>query len=203
MSIKFQSDSAGTGVFTVKTPASNSNRTLTLPDTTTTLVGEGTMLTTMTAKAYNWNGLTTNTVLDFTDIPSWVKRITVMLHGLSVSGTSHLLVQIGSGSIQTSGYVSAAGYAGGSSSAGSVTSTAGYIVHNGNIANLQYLQMYITNFNEFTWNSAYTGMINPTGYLVSGGGGVTLSGSLDVLRITTVNGTDTFDAGTVNVMYEG
>jgi hypothetical protein len=35
------------------------------------------------------------------------------------------------------------------------------------------------------------------------GGTVTLSGTLDRVRITTVNGTDTFDAGTVNILYEG
>jgi hypothetical protein len=37
---------------------------------------------------------------------------------------------------------------------------------------------------------------------VFGGGSVTLSGTLDRVRITTVNGTDTFDAGTINILYE-
>jgi hypothetical protein len=35
------------------------------------------------------------------------------------------------------------------------------------------------------------------------GGRKTLSGTLDRVRLTTVNGTDTFDAGSVNIMYEG
>jgi hypothetical protein len=34
-------------------------------------------------------------------------------------------------------------------------------------------------------------------------GDVALSGTLDRIRITTVNGTDTFDAGTINVSWEG
>jgi hypothetical protein len=34
-------------------------------------------------------------------------------------------------------------------------------------------------------------------------GSVTLSGTLDRIRLTTANGTDTFDAGSVNIMYEG
>jgi len=33
-------------------------------------------------------------------------------------------------------------------------------------------------------------------------GSKTLSAQLDRIRITTVNGTDTFDAGSINIMYE-
>ena len=33
-------------------------------------------------------------------------------------------------------------------------------------------------------------------------GRVTLSGALDRVRVTTVNGTDTFDAGSINILYE-
>jgi len=38
-----------------------------------------------------------------------------------------------------------------------------------------------------------------TGY---GAGTKTISGVLDRIRLTTVNGTDTFDAGSVNILYE-
>jgi hypothetical protein len=34
------------------------------------------------------------------------------------------------------------------------------------------------------------------------GGFVPLSGTLDRVRITTANGTDTFDAGSINILYE-
>jgi len=34
------------------------------------------------------------------------------------------------------------------------------------------------------------------------GGSKTLSDTLTQVRITTVNGTDTFDAGTINILYE-
>ena len=40
-------------------------------------------------------------------------------------------------------------------------------------------------------------------YIASVTGAVSLSGTLDRIRLTTVNGTDTFDAGSVNIMYEG
>lgn len=35
------------------------------------------------------------------------------------------------------------------------------------------------------------------------GGKKATSATLDRVRITTVNGTDTFDAGTINIAYEG
>ena len=34
-------------------------------------------------------------------------------------------------------------------------------------------------------------------------GSKSLTNALDRLRLTTVNGTDTFDAGSINIMYEG
>jgi hypothetical protein len=37
---------------------------------------------------------------------------------------------------------------------------------------------------------------------ITGGGSVSLSGSLDRLRLTTTGGTDTFDNGTINILYE-
>ena len=51
---------------------------------------------------------TSGTAIDFTGIPSWVKRITVMFNGVSTNGTSNLLLQIGAGSVTTSGYNSQA-----------------------------------------------------------------------------------------------
>ena len=39
--IKFSGDSGGTGVFTIASPNSSTDRTLTLPDTTGTLVDTG------------------------------------------------------------------------------------------------------------------------------------------------------------------
>ena len=35
------------------------------------------------------------------------------------------------------------------------------------------------------------------------GGSIALGGVLDRIRITTVNGTDVFDAGSINILYEG
>jgi hypothetical protein len=54
------------------------------------------------------------TSIDFTSIPSWVKRITVLFKGVSTSGTSVIQVQLGdSGGVENTGYLSSSSTAGG------------------------------------------------------------------------------------------
>ena len=145
---------------------------------------------------------TSGTSINFTDIPSWVKRVTVMLSGVSTNSTSNLLVQLGSGSITSSGYVSTACSTFGSGSA-IVTSTAGLIVTSEVVAaGVLFGNVIIclqNSSNGFTSSSVLSG----NSRMQYASGGVTLSGTLDRIRITTVIGTDTFDAGSVNIMYEG
>ena len=146
---------------------------------------------------------TSGTSIDFTSIPSWVKRITVMLNGVSVSGVSQIQVQIGSGSITTTGYISAASNAQGTAVA-VVTSTTGFTTGGANATNLHYTTFSIVNPSGFVYLCSGNGNINFSGTFTvyDASGTVTLSGIIDRLRITTVNGTDTFDAGSVNILYE-
>ena len=188
-------NSSGGGSVTLQEPSTASTLTVTLPSQTQTLG-----IVSATAQAS-----TSGTAIDFTDIPSWVKRITVMFNGVSTSGTSIVQVQLGSGSPQTSGYVSvgtgitgstvssttnlATGFAVGNDASAAASTRVGTMVFtllglNTWVANIQYA---LSNVNRINWAS----------------GSVTLSGVLDNIRITTVNGTDTFDAGTINIMYEG
>ncbi len=155
-----------------------------------------------TAKAWNWNGLTTNTSIDFTSIPSWVKKITVMFDGVSTNGTSAIQLQLGtSGGFTTSGYVSAG--SGISSVVGTANSTTGFITSDNNVAaNLQSGLITIATRGSNSWQSN-GGIYNQTSKMSVCSGGVTLSSTLDRIRITTVNGTDTFDAGTINILLEG
>jgi hypothetical protein len=148
---------------------------------------------------------TSGTSIDFTGIPSWVKRITVMFNGVSTSGTNNWLLQLGSGSVTSSGYASQSAYAGATNAAGGVSSTSGFIVFSGNSANLVYGHVVFTLLNSNLWVGSHALGLNASGtiYNLAGGGAVTLSSTLDRLRITTVNGTDTFDAGSVNILYEG
>lgn len=143
---------------------------------------------------------TSGTSIDFTGIPSGVKRITVMLSAVSTSGTSNLLIQLGYQSPVTStGYVSRA-----TSVGAQVSSTAGFIITQSISAASDTIigNIFICTLGSNVWVSG--GNINDVGQnaVIMSAGNVTLSGTLDRVRVTTVNGTDTFDAGTINILYE-
>lgn len=157
-----------------------------------------------TAKAYNWNGVSTNTFLDFESIPSWVKRVTVMFNGVSTNGTSAMEVRVGTSSgVVATGYLSHSGFIQ-SSAAGSQVSTTGYTMTAQLAAALLYGNLVITTPGSNVWLASGVLFADATtDYSMMSSGTVTLSGTLDRVRITTNNGTDTFDAGTVNILYEG
>ena len=147
---------------------------------------------------------TSGTSIDFTSIPAWVKRITLLMSGISTNGTSNLLIQIGdSGGVENTGYVGSSNFVLGNVSSGSDTSTAGALFASNSAANVLYGKIDIELLDGTTW--MMTGALaRPSG----GGGGYyaqyskALSGTLDRVRLTTVNGTDAFDAGSVNILYE-
>jgi hypothetical protein len=142
---------------------------------------------------------TSGTSIDFTSIPSWVKRVTLMLNGVSTSGTSFKLVQIGSGSVQNTGYVASAIFSG--TTTGVTSSVAGFPIASNSAAEILSGHLIFTLISGNIWICSHT-MKYSTTYGGFGGGDVTLSGALDRVRLTTVNGTDTFDAGSVNILYE-
>jgi hypothetical protein len=186
------------GAITLAAPAVSGTNTATLPAATGTIVisGQNSAITAGTAVAS-----TSGTSIDFTSIPSWVKRITVMFAAVSTNGVSSLLVQLGdSGGVETTGYVSTGiGTTGGAG--GNVTSTAGYIIRGLDAAFSMNGQMVITLLGSNQWCSSQV-ITSDTTAVQIGGGRKTLSDTLDRVRITTVNGTDTFDAGTINILYE-
>ena len=144
---------------------------------------------------------TSGTSIDFTSIPSWVKTITVMFNGVSVSGTSNLLIQIG-----TSSGVEATGYLSGASNYVAYTSfTTGFgAVRNNSAGSIWAGAVVLTNITGNAWVSSGNLDDSSAGaQLMNSAGSKTLSATLDRVRITTVNGTDTFDAGTLNILYEG
>lgn len=145
---------------------------------------------------------TSGTSIDFTSIPSWVKRITVMLFGVSTNGTSNLMVQLGTSSgIDNANY--SYGVSEGSGRASSTTATGFIITYANAAANIGYGVVTIANVSSNVWIEQ--GLVSfPNGSVQTevSSGGKTLSGVLDRVRITTVNGTDTFDAGTINIMWE-
>ena len=141
---------------------------------------------------------TSGTAIDFTGIPSWAKRITVMFNGVSTSGTSNIQIQLGSGSVTTTGYISGA-----MQTTTFVSSTAGMVLlGSSTAASAYYGNIIISNITSNTWTSSSVLWNSAGATNTSGGTSPNLSGALDRIRITTVNGTDTFDAGSVNIMYE-
>jgi hypothetical protein len=144
---------------------------------------------------------TSGTSIDFTSIPSWVKRVTVMLNGVSTNGGDAYLIQIGSGSVTTSGYISTSNNLAGGSAIGGTSSTSGFIEQNYNASFTHSGMFIIVNISGNTWVAQGVTKADTSTMMLSAGN-VTLSGVLDRVRITTTGGTQTFDAGSINILYE-
>ena len=149
---------------------------------------------------------TSGTSIDFTSIPSWVKRITVMFNGVSTNGTSQVRVRIGpSGGVETSGYLGVSQTTLGSST-NTQSFTAGFDLYDGGAAAAVRNGMFVLALLDAatnTWTAmANIGQSNEARMIVLGGV-KPLAGTLSIVRITTVNGTDIFDAGSINILYEG
>jgi len=143
---------------------------------------------------------TSGTSIDFTSIPSWVKRVTVMLNGVSTNGSSNLQMQVGAGSVVTSGYVG--GLFQSPNLGGAFTS--GVVLTYSNSSTYSCTgQIILTLQTSNTWVASFTLYVNTYVGTNTGGSSIALGGTLDRLRITTANGTDTFDAGSINILYEG
>jgi len=148
------------------------------------------------------------TSIDFTGLPSWIKKISIIFNGVSTSGTSGILVQVGdSGGIENTGYVSGTSNIGNSAVGALVTSTAGFVA-------MSVTAAASTNSGVVTLFTVGSNIWVATGTMYYSGtatfavaGNKTLSDVLDRVRVTTINGTDTFDttpsAGSINILYEG
>ena len=146
---------------------------------------------------------TSGTSIDFTSIPSWVKRVTVMFQGVSTSGTSIVQIQLGTGSVTTSGYLGASSAYAGGSTGSAANLTTGFGVGNFNAAtNVRHGALVLNNISGNIWSCNGTIALSDGAGTGSSAGTISLGGTLDRVRITTVNGTDTFDAGSVNILYE-
>jgi hypothetical protein len=148
---------------------------------------------------------TSGTSIDFTSIPTWVKKITMQLVGVSTNGTSNLLIQLGdSGGVETSGYLgSAVGLTNGLAAA-VANFTTGFGIPSGAATNVTHGKVVITleDSTQFTWvATGLLGYSDSAAFCMTAGSKST-SAALDRVRLTTVNGSDTFDAGAINVLYE-
>ena len=181
------------------------NKTLTSPTLTSpTITGASvsamasSVITSGTAQT-----TTSGTSINFNSIPSWVKRVTVMFNGVSTSGTSIKQIQLGdAGGFETTGYLGASIQLTDAASVNAATITTGFGIRSALAADTINGAVIIANLTGNTWvaQGALTDSSRSAGYLV--GGAKALSDVLTQVRITTVNGTDTFDAGSINILYE-
>jgi hypothetical protein len=148
---------------------------------------------------------TSGTTVDFGSIPAGVKRIVVQFIGVSISGTDNLILQIGdAGGIEPTGYLGGALELEGSGQS-TLNPTTGFAVTAAiTAATVMHGTVTLTlqNAATFTWVS--TGMLghSDSGRVQVSGSSKSLSAELTQLRITTVSGSDTFDAGSINILYE-
>ena len=197
-SVVLSGDTSGTVTLTV--PAVAGSNTVTVPAGTGTMAVQGVSTNIVSGTSV---ASTSGTSIDFTSIPSWVKRITVMMNGVSLSGTADVLVQLGSGSATTTGYALTYGYLFTASSAG-VNSAATSISRAASINASTVLTGSATMnlLTNNTWCGTSILGSNSDKIITYSSGSIALSGVLDRVRVTSSNGTDTFDAGSINILYE-
>lgn len=203
----------GTGTVTMGTPttlttsttnavtATSHTHAVTFPVTSVNFqTGAVITLNLATARSTPFSPSTSYT--DFTSISSNATRITVTVSGLSTSGTSGWLVQIGnSGTPDNTGYLGAGGV-GGTNWDGAANSTAGFFVRAVTAARVVHGSITLTRLDGNLWVASGVLAGSENNYIYTVAGSKQLAGVLNILRITTTNGTDTFDAGTVNILVE-
>jgi len=175
---------------------------ITFPNSTTQsggglVVGSASAITAGTSVAS-----TSGTSIDFNSIPSWVKRVTVMFSGVSTSGISvPWLIQIGpSGGVETTGYLSSA-----SGSTNVINSTTGFAIYVDNSAATIVggaITLLLLNSSTNLWSATGEFGQSNRAYMITLGGSKAIAGSLSTIKIKATNGTDTFDAGSINILYE-
>jgi hypothetical protein len=154
-------------------------------------------------RSYTAQATTSGTSIDFTGIPSWAKRITLMLGVVSTSGTSDLLVQGGAGSIDTATYNDVVSGIVGTAVGSTTVTTIGFrLTPSVTAATTNSGQLVMTLIGSNRWAVTHT-LTRNDGIVAIGGGDKLFSGTLDRIRLTTVNGTDTFDGGSMNILCEG
>jgi len=140
--------------------------------------------------------------VEFLSIPSWVKRISIIYNGLSLSGSDLIQVQLGAGTYVTSGYTGSAGHINNANITGVTNFTAGFgLTAIGTNASIVHGIMTIVNQSGTTWVASFSGGRSDTTVANFGGGAVTLGATLDRLKIMP-NGLNTFDAGSINISFE-
>ena len=142
--------------------------------------------------------------ISFTSLPTWVRKITFMLLGVSTNGTANFLFRLSTGAVfASSGYVSNNQSLQGGVSSAATSSTNGFIITQSLATRVTTGTYQFVNYSGNEWVG--TGVFAYEDVVAGsfGAGRISLGGVLDGVQIATSNGSDTFDAGAVNIIYEG
>lgn len=150
------------------------------------------------------------TSVNFTGLPAGVKRITVMFSGVSTGGTNSLQIQLGTGATPTyttSGYLGQTAYISGTSVQNSIISTGFTIVNVIGLSTYAFSGIVtLCLLSGNTWTESSTlGINSGAAAIFFSGGTIALGAALTAVRVigsATGSPSDTFDAGTINIMYE-
>jgi hypothetical protein len=199
MGVKLVSSSGGS--VEIVAPATASNFTATMPAGTGTVAVQGASTNIVSATA---QASTSNTSIDFPNIPSWVKKVTVLWNGVSTNGTSNPIIQLGdSGGIEATGYLGAASNM--ATGVATLNFTTGFGVFGTSgwtAARVVYGALTISNITGNTWVASGTWAASDDNQVGVTSGAKALSDTLTQVRITTLGGANTFDLGTINILYE-
>lgn len=176
--------------------------TLTSPTIDGTPVVNGSLIVLGTSQAAS------GTAVTFTGIPSWAKRVTLMLNQVSTNGNSPMYLRLGTASgIENTAYANTSSVIGSTGVAGVGTVTTAFNLTVGTsytfIASQYSGQLVFSLFGSDTWvmSGIFAAPHNPYNYVASGSKPLS-SGALTQLQITMANGTDVFDNGSFNIQYE-
>jgi hypothetical protein len=155
-----------------------------------------------------------NTLVDFTGIPSTAQRITIMIGGsMSTNGTSVPIIRVGAGGIISapSAYLNSQIAIPTGANPGGTADSTGFPLNNSSAATnglvgtavltrlvggLSNKYTYTAMWGTVAGSGAGTRTMLCAGYVDTG------SVPIDTIRLTTVNGSDTFDSGSMNILYE-
>ncbi len=142
---------------------------------------------------------TSGSYIDFTSIPSTAKYICIIWNGLGLSGTDHLLIQIGdSGGVETSGYSEGHGHSGGATTTETASNGLNLYLAGASRTTIGIAEWHLMDSSSNTWHGKFFSWTSD--WIDFGNCTKSLSGTLDRVRLDTT-GSNTFDAGTANIIY--
>lgn len=184
------------GVEAIQGQIDNTNTTLGARLTAVETELAGSLINLQTAQSAS------GTEIDFTGIPSWVNRISVMGRGLSTNGTNNYTLRVGDGGIVTTGYAGSVTTIAGATPTTGFATVGATVLTGPTAASVFRFEATISRVSGNAWTITGVGSLSNTNTTTLFAFDIALSGALDRVRFTTIGGVDTFDAGDINISWE-